>query len=260
MLDEILWERICAVRFDQPGAELCFSDRLARDNRWTKKYARRVVEEERSFAYPAVKAGHEVTPSDEVDQAWHLHLTYTRHYWGEFCDALGAPFHHGPTSGGGKENDRYNDNYARRLEAYALAFGEPPPADIWPPAEIRFAAARYMARLNTAENFVLPRNVVFRAAAGLSGAAMLAAAIGAAAAATGASDVSIVEKLKSLPPIIWIGVAVIFVVVALLVRFAGAGSKGKAARTGCGGAGGGSGKGGDGDGGCSSGCGGGCGG
>ena len=36
--------------------------------------------------------GRHIGPSDEVDQAWHLHLVYTRSYWGEFCpNVLGKP-------------------------------------------------------------------------------------------------------------------------------------------------------------------------
>jgi hypothetical protein len=36
---------------------------------------------------------HIVTPSEQVDQVWHLHLTYTRSYWDEFCpNVLGQPF------------------------------------------------------------------------------------------------------------------------------------------------------------------------
>ena len=26
-----------------------------------------------------------VTPSDEIDQVWHLHLTYTQSYWIDLC-------------------------------------------------------------------------------------------------------------------------------------------------------------------------------
>lgn len=50
--------------------------------------------------YLAVRANHPVTPSDEVDQAWHLHLTYSRSYWDEFCGAvLEEVVHHDPTRG-----------------------------------------------------------------------------------------------------------------------------------------------------------------
>ncbi|MEZ6192343.1 MAG: hypothetical protein R3C45_13785 [Phycisphaerales bacterium] len=51
-----------------------------------------MVNEYRRFCYLAIAAGHTVTPSDEVDQAWHLHLLYTRDYWEDFCpNVLGTP-------------------------------------------------------------------------------------------------------------------------------------------------------------------------
>ena len=59
--------------------------RLASENGWSREYAVRVMQEYRRFAFLAVAAGHPVSPSDAVDQAWHLHLVYTRSYWDEFC-------------------------------------------------------------------------------------------------------------------------------------------------------------------------------
>ncbi len=120
-------------------AALSFKDRLARENRWTPAYAKRVLHEYYRFCFLAVTAGHEVTPSDQVDQVWHLHLTYSRDYWERFCpEVLGAPLHHGPTAGGQDERTRYYEQYAQTLKSYEDAFGEAPPADIWSPAAERF--------------------------------------------------------------------------------------------------------------------------
>jgi hypothetical protein len=127
-----LLARIQAHRLDKEGAELPFSERLAQENGWPQFYALRVVAEYRRFVYLACVADGEVTPSDEVDQAWHLHLAYTRDYWDEFCpNVLGRPLHHGPTEGGSAENERYEANYGRTLELYERTFGERPPSDIW---------------------------------------------------------------------------------------------------------------------------------
>jgi hypothetical protein len=116
--DDALW---CALRdfaFDAPDAELSFSLRLARDSSWPRSFARRVIEEYRRFLYLVQVAGHPCTPSEEVDQAWHLHLVYTRSYWDDLCDAvLGFPLHHGPTEGGAVEGARYHDQYARTFGA-----------------------------------------------------------------------------------------------------------------------------------------------
>lgn len=136
--DDPLWQRIAAHSIGPPDAALSFSQRLARENRWDLAYAERVVGEYRRFCYLALTAGHEVTPSDQVDQAWHLHLTYSRDYWDVFCpQVLGKPLHHGPTAGGPVEGQRYYRQYAETLRSYEAVFG-PLPADIWPPAAERF--------------------------------------------------------------------------------------------------------------------------
>jgi hypothetical protein len=155
--DPELWRRIEAVELDELGVELPFSARLARDNGWSRDLADAVIEEYCRFCYLAVVAGHEVTPSDEVDQAWHLHLTYSRHYWGPFTQALGRPLHHGPTEGGPAEQRRYLENYDATLVSYAREFGRPAPARIWPAASVRFGDASYMRRINSRQSWVIPR-------------------------------------------------------------------------------------------------------
>ena len=101
-LEVELWQRIAAFEFDPVDAALPFSRRLARDNGWSDAFAQRAVEEYRRFVFLAMVAGHPVTPSDEVDQVWHLHLCYTRSYWEDLCgEVLPRPLHHGPTRGGG---------------------------------------------------------------------------------------------------------------------------------------------------------------
>lgn len=152
-----LWDRLNSVELDDPCATFPFSARLARDNGWDREFAERVISEYLRFAYLAIISDHEVTPSDEVDQAWHLHLTYTRHYWGPFNDALGRPLHHGPTKGGTSEKARYGSNYAATLASYRREFGAPPPSDIWPDEHIRFGEAPRYKRINTARNWVLPK-------------------------------------------------------------------------------------------------------
>ena len=83
--DDDLWQRIDAFSFDEPGVSFPFSRRLARENDWSLYFAKRVIIEYKRFCYLAMRAGHPVAPSDEVDQAWHLHLLYSVGYWEEFC-------------------------------------------------------------------------------------------------------------------------------------------------------------------------------
>ena len=99
LLNEInyhLIERIMAFELDDSCAHLPFTARLAREQGWTHVFAGRVVTEYKRFVVLAMLAGHPVTPSEEVDQVWHLHLVYTRSYWQGLCrDVLGRELHHG---------------------------------------------------------------------------------------------------------------------------------------------------------------------
>ncbi len=113
-----LYQTICDYSPDDGESAFTFTQRLARDNGWDLKYARRVVEEYKKFMFLAVAAGHPVTPSEQVDQAWHLHLIYTRSYWDDFCSlVLGTPIHHGPTKGGEHEEGKFHELYEPRSPA-----------------------------------------------------------------------------------------------------------------------------------------------
>ncbi|TWT86567.1 hypothetical protein Mal64_33930 [Pseudobythopirellula maris] len=139
LLDDDLWRRLEAFRLDEPGAALPMTHRLAQENGWSLDFAERVTREYKRFVYLAMTAGHVVCPSDEVDQAWHLHLTYTHSYWEGLCrGVLGKPLHHNPTRGGADETDKFIGLYNQTLASYRAAFSEAPPEDVWPRAEARF--------------------------------------------------------------------------------------------------------------------------
>ena len=158
--DAALWQRIADHRIGPPDASLSFAARLARENRWDIVHAERVIGEYKRVCYLAMTAGREVTPSDAVDQAWHLHLTYSRDYWQVFCaQVLGGEFHHGPTQGGPVERDRFYHQYAATLAVYEAAFGTPPPSDIWPAAGRRFTVDPEGVRVNHSDVLILSRRV-----------------------------------------------------------------------------------------------------
>lgn len=153
-----LWRRIEAFAFDAPGAVLPFTSRLAREQAWTHAHAGRAVAEYRRFVYLALEADHPVTPSEAVDQVWHLHLTYTRSYWQRFCgETLGRDLHHEPTQGGPAEGAKFHDWYARTLASYAGAFGQPPPGDLWPAPRQRFAHAGAARWVDSSCAWILPK-------------------------------------------------------------------------------------------------------
>ena len=88
----------------------------------------------RRFAFLACAAGHPVSPSDAVDQAWPLHLVYTRSYWDDFCGkVLRLPLYHEPSKGGRGERAKFDGWYAKTLDSYRRLFRAEPPADVWPP-------------------------------------------------------------------------------------------------------------------------------
>ena len=67
-----LYDAIMSFPLDDPGGPATFVARLARENGWTRAFAERVVTEYRRFVFLAVAGGHFASPSDAVDQAWHL--------------------------------------------------------------------------------------------------------------------------------------------------------------------------------------------
>jgi len=159
------WDRLIRHEFDHPDIHLSFTDRLARDNDWTMSFATLAVEEYRRFCFLAVHADHPVTPSDAVDQVWHLHLSYSRDYWESFCpDVLRKALHHGPTEGGPQEDGKYRDWYIRTLESYREFFNKPDP-EIWPGPDERFVDSARFIRLNVTDVTIVKAKSLIIAAA-----------------------------------------------------------------------------------------------
>lgn len=168
-LETDLWRRLADCEIGPADPAFTFAQRLARENRWSADYAARVVTEYKRFCWLACRAGHAVTPSDAVDQAWHLHLTYSRDYWEHFCpQVLRMPLHHGPTAGGSAERTRYYDQYAHTLVSYEGHFGQPAPLDIWPDARRRFQIDPRAVRVNPADAFIVPRRLAYGLAAAIA--------------------------------------------------------------------------------------------
>lgn len=158
LADHPVWKALSHYIVGPEDAALPFVLRLARENGWRPAQAERVFEEYRRFCFLAVTSGHGVTPSDAVDQAWHLHLTYTRDYWERFCpQVLGRALHHGPTAGGRGEQHRFFLQYAETLRSYARVFG-PPPADLWPDARRRLTQDHKARRVHPRDAFIVPRS------------------------------------------------------------------------------------------------------
>ena len=142
---------------------LPFAARLARDHGWTRDYAERAIIEYKRFLILAATGEKPVCPSEQVDEVWHLHLTYSRSYWNDLCrDLLGRPLHHDPTRGGPVQDEHHKSMYVDTLTRYRDVFGSEPPADIWPGVAERFAAGPSHQHVDTAENWVIPKRPVKR--------------------------------------------------------------------------------------------------
>jgi len=161
--DQKLVAKILAFELDDAEADLPFTSRLAREQGWSHVFADRVITEYRHFIALAMVAGHPVTPSEEVDQVWHLHLVYTRSYWHGLCrDLLGQDLHHGPTRGGDGEGDKFHDWYSRTLESYERVFDRSAPRDIWPAPADRFANAGTGRWIDSSKFWLLPRPTLWQ--------------------------------------------------------------------------------------------------
>ncbi len=156
-----VWRALSGYTIGPATTQFSFAARLGRENGWSLAHTQRVLEEYRRFCFLAATAECTVTPSDAVDQAWHLHLTYTRDYWQHFCpEVLDRELHHGPTAGGTGEQHRFYAQYAATLRAYQAAFGHAPPADLWPSAARRLIEDPRARRVHPRDGLVVPRGVV----------------------------------------------------------------------------------------------------
>ncbi|MDH5630471.1 MAG: TIGR04222 domain-containing membrane protein, partial [Gammaproteobacteria bacterium] len=153
-----LYSDIESFEIGEKNIVLSFSTRLSRENDWSSSYSERVIKEYKKFIYLCCVSNQQLTPSDQVDQVWHLHLAYTQSYWNEMCrKVLKTDIHHGPTKGGGKETNKYKQQYLFTTNFYEKEFGEEPPKDIWPNVTHRFENADKFIRINESEFWIVKK-------------------------------------------------------------------------------------------------------
>jgi uncharacterized protein (TIGR04222 family) len=171
-----LWQRLRAHAFEFPEDGLDLTRRLAREQGWSLTTARAAVDEYRRFCFLASVADGEMTPSREVDEVWHLHLSYTRDYWEQFCPAvLGYPLHHGPTRARAGDAEHFRERYAQTLALYESYFGAAPVA-FWPGTRERFARQQSPQRVDPSRYWLIRKPSWPRAALVSTGALTLLAA------------------------------------------------------------------------------------
>ncbi|WP_246413159.1 TIGR04222 domain-containing membrane protein [Methylobacterium brachythecii] len=172
-----LFQRIETHPFERPDHILDFTGRLARDRGWSLDFARGAVAEYRRFCFLAMVFETPVTPSEEVDEVWHQHLTYSRDYWEAWCGSvLRQRLHHDPTEGGPSEQGRYRMQYAETLARYEAFFG-PPDQRYWPATHDRFRG-RPRYRIVDGDRVLTLRRPAWRGWFARAGSAIVLAAAG----------------------------------------------------------------------------------
>jgi hypothetical protein len=108
-----------------------FLEKLQEENGWSSKFSEQAITEYIKFLKIITVFGVKQTPSEVVDEVWHLHLQFTKDYWENLCPRiLGLKLHHVPTFKN-IESDHINKNqYKKTLENYQQLFGVPP-VQIW---------------------------------------------------------------------------------------------------------------------------------
>ncbi len=162
-----LWNRIKAFQFDDSDTYLTFAKRLARENGWSSNYTEAVIEEYKKFIFLCCISDKPITPSDQVDQAWHLHMIYTKSYWNNFCsNTLQNEIHHNPTKGGSKEGEKFKNLYAHTFLLYQEKFKQDVPKQIWLNADKRFSEIDFQ-RINVSKFWIIQKPSKALVASGL---------------------------------------------------------------------------------------------
>ena len=128
-----LWENIQNFNFDDQNSSYPFSRKLANENNWSFSFTQQAIAEYRKFIFLCCISPTGASPSETVDKVWHLHLTYTKNYWEDFCqNTLQQDIHHHPSRGGPTEKTKHDNWYRETLQHYEATFKNPPPSLIWP--------------------------------------------------------------------------------------------------------------------------------
>lgn len=143
-----LHHRLEAYDIANLGGNGQFERRLTKEQGWSPEFTRRVIGEYRRFLFLAATTKHAVSPSQAVDEVWHLHLLHTQEYWEHFCpNILQKTLHHNPARGTHEDALTHAEWYAQTIASYEHAFGALPPRDIWPAV---YSGGSMQSRIRTA--------------------------------------------------------------------------------------------------------------
>ena len=149
-----LYQKILDLPLDNVKAICPYSTKLARDNAWGFNYTQQVIFEYKRFLFLLVAAGHKVSPSDQIDQAWHSHMLYSHRYWEDFCNnTVKKQLHHWPSEG----DKEFYDWYRMTINSYIRFFKKTPPENIWINPDVRYRTKTNFVRIDRQNNWIFPK-------------------------------------------------------------------------------------------------------
>ncbi|MBI4232185.1 hypothetical protein HY605_03040 [Candidatus Peregrinibacteria bacterium] len=109
-----------------PAPELLVP-RLEKEHGYSREEAENLLREAKRMLYLRAAGATGISPSIQVDDAWHAMLMFTRFYQ-DFADFIGRFVHHNPTPGPPDDGRLY----AYTKESYREILGEEPDPRYWP--------------------------------------------------------------------------------------------------------------------------------
>ncbi len=132
LTNKILWQNIQDFAMDDANALFPFSKKLAKEQNWSNAFTLKAINEYKKFMYLCCISPTGASPSKIVDEVWHLHLTYTKNYWEDFCGiVLHKKIHHNPSNGSIGDYNKYQNLEKSTMLLYEKEFELKAPSEIW---------------------------------------------------------------------------------------------------------------------------------
>lgn len=125
MQHQDLWDCLLNFEFDNPKENYGFTLRLATENKWTLNFTKGAILEYKKFMYLAAISSRMVSPSQAVDEVWHMHLLFSKSY-SKLCLYLGKTIEHIPSTHNHSEKQTFTNARNLTKELYELHFGKQP--------------------------------------------------------------------------------------------------------------------------------------
>jgi hypothetical protein len=116
-----------------------FIDTLRRKLFLSYPECEKYIREYKKFVLMVACTQYMVSPSEQVDQVWHLHQNFNPKKYREDCTPVfGRILIHCPSLGGPSEDAKYEGIYDQTVQYYHSLFNNERPKEIWEPLDERF--------------------------------------------------------------------------------------------------------------------------